>query len=433
MTATTGQGTSAPAADRSGRTALVVAGAAWAVVLVLLLRHRTIITSDSLSNYLHVWWIAKRLWHGYGLPFRMPVLGHGQALAYPYAFIPWTFAALLWPLLGEWSVGVCFALGWAGMVAGTFHAFPELKRGWWAAATLLSPALIAGILLGQLPFLWAASMLLFAIGRWRAGRHGWAIVLAALAQLTHPAVLLPLVAATVLVALRLDAEHRRLLVRGWVISVIAALPAVVLVFASPVTEETSPLISAWIEVETVGLRSLFLLVPAGLVLLRRRYAGNDRPARWAVVGLLVFQLLIAPFRSFQIGWQALFELPHASSEALARSPIEGGKVYRVLAEGDHKWAPYLVVRAGGTLDSELFPESLHWRSFRDEAAYARFLQHRQVDVVLIQRRYRRYGTNEQALLDELSRTGRCIGGVAVQARERTPDYAAYTVTRGCKA
>src|SRR3954470_8939918 len=248
---------------RAGRNAKHVMVAFWTVILGLLLRHREVISSDTLSNYIHVWFVADHLWHGQGLPFHMPVLAHGQALAFPYGFIPWMFAVLLWPLMGEWSVTLTLGIGFVGLVLATFWAFPELRRGWWAAAVLVNPALFEGLLFGQLPFLWAAAMLVLAIGFWRRDRRGLAITFAALAQITHAPVLIPLTALMVFGWMRF-APDRRVLLRSWVLSLIPSLPAVYLVFASPVTEQTSPLWSAWVEIETVSLRALVLIVPFGL-------------------------------------------------------------------------------------------------------------------------------------------------------------------------
>jgi hypothetical protein len=256
------------ASDRSGRAAFGLVAAAWTVILVLLLRHREVISSDTLSNYVHVWYIAQRVWHGHGIPFHMPVLAHGDALAFPYGFIPWMFSVLLWPLLHEWSVTVALGIGFIAMVGATFWAFPEVRRGWWAAGTLLNPALAMGLMLGQLPFMWAAAMLLIGIGCWRTDREGWALVWITLAQLTHAPILVPLVGCIVLLRLRYEPDRHGLLVR-WLASVALSLPAIVLVVVSPVTSETGPLISLWIEVETLFLRAFIVIVPVGMVLFQR--------------------------------------------------------------------------------------------------------------------------------------------------------------------
>lgn len=75
--------------------ALVVAG--WCVILAMILAHRIFVTNDSLSNYIHVWYVADRIYGGHGVPLHMPVIGHGDAYAFPYGFIPWFSAALLRP------------------------------------------------------------------------------------------------------------------------------------------------------------------------------------------------------------------------------------------------------------------------------------------------------------------------------------------------
>jgi hypothetical protein len=343
------------------------------------------------------------------------------------------FAVLLWPLMGEWSVTLTLGLGFVGLVVATFWAFPELRRGWWAAAALVNPAFVEGLLLGQLPFLWASAMLLFAIGSWRRGRRTLAIVLAALAQITHAPILIPLVALLVIGWSRY-APDRRALIRAWVISLVPAIPAVYLVFASPVTSQTSPLWSLWVEVETLVLRSLVLVVPLGLLYLQRHRARPNVPIIAAAV-MVVGQLVTIPISGMGSGWAALNREPDRASSAIPRSvSIVNGATYRVLSFGDGKYGMYAVVRAGGRLDSEFFPESLYRRSFRDEAAYARFLTRRKVEYVLVDHRYRNFHTNEQQLLDEMAATppdAGCIGGLRVHRTGESPDLTSYSITRGC--
>src|SRR3974390_1882199 len=108
----------------TGNGALILVIAAWAVVLALLLHHRVWASHDTMISYAHVWYISQRLWHGHGLPVRMPVLAHGQAFAYPYGFVPWTTAALFRPLLGDWVVTLWLVLGAIGSRVATFFPFP---------------------------------------------------------------------------------------------------------------------------------------------------------------------------------------------------------------------------------------------------------------------------------------------------------------------
>ena len=420
---------------RAGRTAKRGLIAAWIVVLVLLLRHREVISSDTLSNYVHVWFVADRFWHGGGVPFHMPVLAHGNALAFPYGFFPWMFAVLLWPLMGEWSVTLTLGVGFVGMVLATFWAFPELRKGWWAAAALINPAFVEGLLLGQLPFLWAAAMLLLAIGCWRRDRRGWAIVLAALAQITHAPILVPMVGLLVIGWWRYEPD-RRALGRAWLLSLIPALPAIYLVFASPVTSQTGMLWSIWVEIETLALRSLVLIVPFGLLILQRRGTRPAAPVVAAAV-MLLGQLVTIPISGMAAGWGALNRGPDTATAAIPHAiPVKQGATYRVLTFGDSKYGMYAVVRAGGRLDSEFFPESINRRSFRDTGMYAKFLTERKVEYVVVDYRYHRFHTNEQALLEAmaaLSGNARCVDGLRVERTSQSATLTGYRIIRDCSA
>ena len=106
------------------------------------LSHSIEFGSDSINNHVHVWWVADDLWHHGRLPWRFPLLGHGDAYVYPYGFVNWTTAALLWPLFGNWAVTLWTVVGSVGCIVATFIAFPELRRGYWAAAVLANPAIL---------------------------------------------------------------------------------------------------------------------------------------------------------------------------------------------------------------------------------------------------------------------------------------------------
>src|SRR4051812_10877326 len=177
------------ALDQAGAIALVAAAIAWGGVLGSMLRHRIYVSHDSLISYAHVWYVADRVGHGHGPPVHMPVVGHGDGLAFPYGIVPWTLAAVLHPLFGDWSTTLVLAAATAGLIVSTFWAFPELRHGWWAVAVLVEPAVVSSPIIGQIPFVTGACLLLIAIGAWRRQRDVLAVVTAGLAQLTHPAII----------------------------------------------------------------------------------------------------------------------------------------------------------------------------------------------------------------------------------------------------
>src|SRR5258708_235590 len=212
---------------------------AWIVVLALYLRHSIVLSHDILNNHVHVWYLARDPWHHGPLPWHMPVLAHGDAYAYPYGFVNWTTAAVVWPLFGDWTVTLWTAFGAIGCVFATFTAFPELRRGWWAAAVLANPATLEALLFGQQSFAWGAMLLLFGIAAWRRGHHAGAAVLVGLGQANHAAIVLPMGILLVLACLPF-ARDRLVMLRWYALSCAITLPAVWLVIASPTTPHTTP-------------------------------------------------------------------------------------------------------------------------------------------------------------------------------------------------
>jgi hypothetical protein len=422
---------------QSGKIVAAVVVALWAVVLVLILRHRVFVSHDSISNYGHVWWVSDRLWDGHGVPFHMPVIGHGKAFAFPYGFLPWFTAALLHPLLGDWVVTLWLVLGFIGLVAAMFWAFPEVRRGWWAAIALVNPALVIAPIIGQLPFIWGSALLMLAIGCWRRQRYVEAAVLAGLAQATHPAVVLPMAAGLVFIRLFWEADRRQLL-RFYAISFVIALPATWIVFVSPVFVDSS----AWVIISnffgTLLVRSFVIAGPIIIILFQRIQTRVRKP--WLPIALFLFTLALNPalggLLDTRYAWGALNRKPNTDLlQFVNSSKFEPNKTYRIVRAGDGKIGMYQIVRKGGHLDSEFFPESIGRKSWPTTEDYSKFLRTRRVDFVIVYDSYdKTYKTNEHALLDELSATG--LAACSVQRVGAAPlaqgdHYDVYTVRRDC--
>jgi hypothetical protein len=405
---------------------------AWVFMVGKVLSHRLFISSDSLSNTAHVWWIADRLWHGHGIPFHMPVIGHGQGLTYPYAAIPWTLGALLWPIMGEHGVTVLLVVGWVAVVAAMLWALPELTHnGWLFAGAVGSPVLVAAGLVGQLPFAWASALLFLAVGLWRRQRVGAATVAAGLAQITHPAVVLPM--ALVFVAIAYARTRDRRLLRAYGLSVLMTLPAIAVVVITPVFKDTAMAERLFQLVTTVGVRILLFVVPAVLVWI----GASARRVRWApVLALLILlsNLYYFSSRDNRFGYRGLWKEPNTKTLEFVRSAeFVPGATYRVLRTGDGKISMYQVLTHGGRLDSEFFPESIARRSFTDEREYASFLRVRRVDAVLVYANYDNgFHTNEHRLLDGLTARAGCgPDGLRVERFHHEDIWDGYRVSRSC--
>ena len=126
--------------------------------------------------------------------------------------------------------------------------------------------------------------------------------------------------------------------------------------------------------------------------------------------------------------------PDRTLSDFARSPeFTPGITYRVLRAGDGKVGMYQLLKAGGRLDSEFFPESIGRHSFPSAADYSTFLRKRQVDTVIIFDNYDvRWRTNEHALLEQLASDGTCSAGqVGVDLMERLQRFDVYRIQRMC--
>lgn len=372
--------------------------------LAVVLSHRVFVTNDSLSNYAHVWNVSQALADDHWLPFHFRALASGRALAYPYAFFPWTSAALLRPLLGDWVTTAWLVLGFGLALGATLLALPEVRSPWGVAAVLANPFLVEAVLLGQLPFLWAIAFFFAAVWAWRREQDLAATLLAIAAMTTHPAVMGLIFAFAVLLRLRVEPRRRRLLVLA-AIACVASLPAAAMAVFSPVTTDSSATVLVANLVGTVGLRAVVVVVPFGVA-----FAAGRPTARYlaaTAVVLVALNAALIPVRQTGFAWGALTRdadtdlVPYLQSEEFHK-----GATYRLLRVADGKVGMYQLIQRGGILDSEFFPESLERRSWPSEQAYAAFLADRKVQYVVIFDNYdRRYRTNEHELLRAMAAGG----------------------------
>jgi hypothetical protein len=215
------------------------------------------------------------------------------------------------------------------------------------------------------------------------------------------------------------------------------IPAAWLVVRSPVFEESSTAEKVANFVTTLVPRSLVVLVPVALVILLQSGRSGDGAGRgrpWA--GPAAFAVTAA---LLAVAWRPLL-LPEAS-RSLWRQPDQAmlrflaspgfhpGATYRVLRVPDFKVSLYQLIRAGGRLDSEFFPESIVRRKWPSADEYAAFLRRRHVDYVMIWGGYARvFHVNDPDRLAELEA---CRPGAPVCARvvERTMPWTLWEITR----
>ncbi len=410
-----------------GNVAFALAGLGWLVVLWMYLRHRIVLSSDSMNNHVHVWWIARDLWHHGRIPFDMPVLGHGDAYAYPYGFVNWTSAALVWPLFGDWAVTLWTAIGAVGCIVATFFAFPELRRSWWAAAVLLNPAIVYGLLFGQQSFLWGAASaprrngVLAAQPAARGGRARRARSGCARRRSCCRSECWSSRAGS-----RSSAGARRSCggTRSRSRSRCPRSCSSSCRRATRTRRHADRLVNF---IDTLGPRVAVVALPVLLVLMRRTGRRALAPAGLALT-MLFGAALHEPLGARDHGWKALVRTANTTSleKFLASEQFRPAATYRVLrGPGDGKVGLYLVLKAGGHLDAEFFPESMAIRDFDSPADYLQMLCRRHVDYVLAFNSYdpSRH-TNEHELLRAVASPG---GAGFVREIEHAPGHETYAV------
>ena len=302
-----------------------------------------------------------------------------------------------------------------------------------AAAVLVNPALVAAPIIGQLPFVWAAAFLLGAVGCWRRQRRWEAAVLAGLGQATHPAIVLPIGLALVAGWLWWEADRRALL-RWYGVALLLTLPAALLVYASPVVQDSSRTTVAIAFAETFGVRMLVVVIPIIACLFRALGWRWLAPA--AVVLMVVTDVGLLQQSDIASAWGALRRHPDPTMLTFIRSDaFVRGATYRVLRAADFKVGMYQLLQHGARLDSEFFPESIGIREWKRRGDYTRFLRNRHVDFVIVFPIFdRSYRTNEHQMLDQLVLSStRCAGtdGAGATTVLRRPQYDLYRIGRGC--
>jgi len=269
------------------------------------------------------------------------------------------------------------------------------------------------------------------------------VVLLVVAQATHPAILMP-IAFLVIAAWFPWERHKRALVLGYGIALLASLPFAYLVFDSPVMEDTSIGVKIANFAATLAVRLFVVAAPLALAAIHRtgiRWLPKSlvrrgvEPYALGAVAIAVF-LNVVFLRPFELtwAWAGLARHPDRTLSDFAQSAnFVPGLTYRVLRAGDGKVGMYQLLKAGGRLDSEFFPESIGRHSFASSEAYSTFLRKRQVDTVIIFSNYdARWRTNEHATLDQLAADGRCSAtAVGVDVVEHLEQFDVYRIERVC--
>ncbi|MBI2723498.1 MAG: glycosyltransferase family 2 protein [Chloroflexi bacterium] len=372
---------------------------------------------DTINNYMHVWYISQQLFQHGVIPLRFSGLDGGRAFTYPYALVPWSINALVYPLLGDWSVTLFLVLAALATVAGAMLVRPRMRDPWLLALFIANPFFIDAVANGQYAFLWSAAGL-FVLA-WSTEHRRWPLAAMALwfTVSTHP--IEGGIAAAVLYALMFarHADMRRSLALTSLAVLPLLAPSLYFMARTPAVGENSTSQILWSIAQDLPRRGSVMAAPFALAALAPVIQRRFRTAGLAFAAAAVPVVLL--------GGGALAGLPGlgtfagrgsyagfvsaASNEYIPyvqSSDFRAGTVYRVLSPNDREEGAYVLIRHNGVIANELFSESQHRDNWTLER-YQCYLAAKRVDRVILQRGFmRQFRTNERSLLESLVASGR---------------------------
>lgn len=375
-----------------------------------MLRAPLFLAADSMHNYAHIWYLSDQVFHHGRFPVHVSLLDDGKAVMFPYAIAPYVLGALMFPLLGNWSVGLLMIVGSVGMIWAAGLARPAMRDPWLTLLFIANPFFIDAVFAFQFASVWCALFFFLFVWAFERRKLPGAAALMWLAVSSQPVIGSIAVAGYAVYALLRDrARFRDFLLVG-VPAGAALVPIYWMTLQVPSLGENSA--ATWLHDTgaSVAARSTFLLAPfllsAAAPWLRRHYRLALAPAFAAAALGVVFMGGLLRYQHAPSGYYGVI---HGSSDVYAAyfdsTEFQPGARYRVLEPSEREDGMYRFIRHGAVLSNEFFTESTFQRWWSTEQ-YACYTAYKQVDYVVVERAYQeRVHYNEQALLDELVANG----------------------------
>jgi len=372
----------------------VVAGLA-AVVLVMMLTHAFYLGDDSAHSYAHVWYLSESLFEHGEWPMHVSQLENGDAVMFPYGFIPWVPDAILRPVLGDWVVTLSMVAGVVFLLVAMCRFRPALRNPLLFALVLLNPLLWNGVTQFQLATVWAFAFFFLAGAAFERGRMVAAGGLLVASFASHPMMGL---AACGLYGVWELVRARTVPWRFVAVTCAAgavASPAFYLMFETPLIREAG----TW-RLLTSGVDNLRRLTLVGAPLAIAQFApwvlARHRWFAGAAAGATAAILVVLPP-------SGLWEQSQPRFEAyLAEHPIDPAGHYRVMLKNNHEDGMVEFLKKGAVLANEFFTESERRQKFPSIESYTCFLATKEIDHVVIHHEYlARYRRSELGMLDQM--------------------------------
>jgi dolichol-phosphate mannosyltransferase len=355
--------------------------------------------TDSINNYAHIWYISKHL-YSVSLPLHFHNLANGKALTYPYAFVPWTLAALFRPVLGDYAVTWTMILG-VILVLIVVYRTRLNSTPWLLVLFVLVPFLLEALLNFQMSFVWA--MLFGYLYVWALERRTfkWAYFWLVVSAGNHLLIMGPILAGYTAYVYWREPGLRRTLAWLCGFALIPLGPLAWYSLGTPVVKENSTVSMAYISLITIVPRLTLFFSPfffAKVATIGSQWARHS--IRWALAAwLLGLSLWYVPAFA---GYGGLFAQAHNNYKEYLQSPVfVPGAVYRVMESSGRAQGQYYFIQRGAVLSHEFFPET-QFRKNWTEAGYRRFLSEKSISFVVLSTQYlHKFHKNEGQILESL--------------------------------
>jgi dolichol-phosphate mannosyltransferase len=364
--------------------------------------------NDSVHNYAHIWYISDQIFSHASLPLHISLLDSGRAIAFPYAFAPFLAGAIVFRLLGDWTVSAMMAIALLGTVWAAGKAHPIMRTPWVMLLFVINPFLIDAVYSFQFATLWSAFFFFLFMWSMNERRHLLAAVLLWLTISTHPIMGGFAVGGYVLWHLIVDRSKLRPLALMFVPVGVGLVPIVWMMFLTPSVGENSLKTVTLSVLDVLPRRATIFWAPFLFVIFAPSIRNSYRIVLPLLTGGMVLGVLMAtgPLR---ISYGSYYGALHFSTDIYAdyfQSPqFHPGATYRVVEPNDREDGMYRFIRHGAVLANEFFSESMFRRNWTVDQ-YGCFLAFKGVDYVVMEKAYMvNSPANEQDVLDGLASSG----------------------------
>ena len=378
------------------------------LIAVSLLANPVFLAYDSMQSYSHIWFVSDQIFHHANFPLRISLLDDGSAATFPYGLVPFLIGALIFPILGNWTVVLMMTFVMLGTIWAAALVRPALRNPWLLLLFIMNPFYIDAVYAFQFVALWSIFFFFLFVWSFEHDRRLLARVLLWLALSTHPVVGAVGLAGYSAALLFFDRPKIRQLASLFVPVAMALVPIVWMTLLTPAAGENSLKTEILAVLTVIPRRGTIILAPFVLALLKpvvlRYYKVSFAFFAAALgVGLMLATSPIA------IGDGSYYGVTHRSSDIyadfFASSQFHPGATYRVMEPNDREDGMYFFIQHGAVLANEFFTESIFPNDWT-ASQYECFLSYKEVGYVAMEQAYVDSDhTNEKNLLDSFVTSG----------------------------